>query len=205
MHALVERLLNRLRLSRAFHRECYADIIAVRDAAKGGKISKETLIDCRHLAYMISKDLDDARKEVDVLERLCSDIACALYMTEHMAEVTSERIIGEIATGTPDLKMQANLPPKGSEAYLKLLEHFGVNKAHAAADLVHVHWPGLRDYLTALTAAGKPPPPGIKAADMKSKYVVSTRQKSGINIEDLLGEQSDGEERTTPSKSDTPF
>jgi len=69
---------------------------------------------------------------------------------------------GKIASASPEIKVGAKLPTKGSEKWHSLLAGFGVSQEARDKQLVGLYWPGLRDWLTNLEAQGYPVPEELR-------------------------------------------
>src|ERR1035437_7828625 len=79
--------------------------------------------------------------------------------------VKDDKVHGQLATGTPDVKMIVKLPKKGTPAYDRICRHFGLVWPGIDAEVFHIHWPAFVEFCSTLLREGKPLPDGLTPAD----------------------------------------
>lgn len=142
-----------------------------------GNVDEAVYTDCGFLLREISLALDEARKECNAKKELLGRALSFSVITRVTQHPNSElRSVGQLAYGQPDVKQRASLPKPGSEEHKALMGFFGVN--HPAVNdfgILAFHWPSVSEWLTALSADGKNPPPGL--GTLHPEYTVTYRKR----------------------------
>jgi hypothetical protein len=130
------------------------------------------LVDLVYALKKSSELLDDVRKEVDQLKEFIERLACLAWLTQ----ASGENVKTEYCTGTPDVKQMAKVPKPGTEEYVALMNHFGVDPSSP----VRPHWPSMVERLSAELAEGKPLPPGCDPASVYQVFRVKILKKRPV-------------------------
>ena len=154
------------------HNTLYTEIADTREEMKTK--SPEELTDIGFICKKMYEQIDDIRKEVDRLKEFAEKLACLKAVTEEKMTLR-----GNLATGTPDVSMSANLPHprKNPEAYQALCDYFGIPDGMVQNDLFRFHWPSFKEFFTKLMSEGKPVPPGIELDKTHAHYKLKYREK----------------------------
>lgn len=177
MHSRVKEVKDMYIRVENMHRIVYGLLVQVRDDLKG-PIPQGDRVDLSYLLNQIAKMLKDIEKESRLLREQNDNIVCFKAMTEGSVE----KIKGEVATGTPDVKMTAKLPRKDSEEFLALMEDLGISHEVVGLDAVRPHYPGLVELISQRVAAGGNPPKGVDVNTMHPKYSLILRKQSGVDL-----------------------
>ena len=128
--------------------------------ARGTKT--ETLCDFGFFCRELESTFDELRKEAKARKELCGSICAARKTQEAIADPSIKlKINAQFCTGSPDVKMQAQVPVKYTEDYFKLTDYFKIPRDIAAAGAIRLDWKGTGKFLTELAAAGKKTPEGF--------------------------------------------
>lgn len=127
---------------------------------KSAETEPRDLVDMGYFCRKIRERADELRKDADARLELIGKVICIRLIDPNAGDLVA-RARGKYAVGTPDLKMVATVPKKGSPEYLALLKHFGVDESAIKAGLFNANWKRLKDMTTELTEQGVPLPPGI--------------------------------------------
>jgi CHASE3 domain sensor protein len=154
------------------HEMHYQKLSETREEAT--KLSSEELTDIGYLLKKQSEYLDDLRKETDKLRALVEKIACLRSVAEE-----KDKFRGRIATGTPQVQKSANIPhpKKDPDNFLKLCAFLGIPEEAVMNDLIRVHWPGMKEFITKRLEEGKPIPPGLSTEDLHTHYSLRYRKR----------------------------
>lgn len=153
-----------LEILQSHHAETYKLILQLREQANG--ISNEDIVDISFALRSLSELHDDIRKELNSAREFIGKIACIRWIQESVNLTPEEMALsihGEYAKGIPKVMTMASLPREKTnpEDYLKFMKRIGVFGQALKRGLVKVSWPAVTEYITDLTAKGKPLPPGI--------------------------------------------
>jgi hypothetical protein len=157
------------------HDQLYAQLSKTREEMK--PLSPEELTDIGFICKKMYEQIDDLRKEVQNLQDLAEKLACLKAISEEKVKIQ-----GQLATGTPDVSMSANLPhpQKNPEAYLALCDYLGFPEVAVQNDLFRIHWPGFKEFFTKLMGEGKPVPPGIELDKTHAHYKLKYRGRTNV-------------------------
>lgn len=129
---------------------------------KSKVLDNSELTDFGYLCRELENLFDELRKEAKARKELCGAIIAYRLIKESLTDPTiTMRSKGTLATGTPDIKMQAALPKKFSEEYFQLTTFFGVPRDVAETGILRLDWKKVTEYCTKLTEDGKPIPEGF--------------------------------------------
>lgn len=175
----------------AFHAEMYKKLKAISDKMKDAKagITQEDRADVIYFVKQMFDVFEDLKKEAGAMRELFDNILCAVYVSSGTA--AKERSVkGNIATATPDLKVQATCPSftKEPTRYGMLMKALGVPESTIQLGLLTVHWPRMVEYCTELTQQGKPLPDGIDPDNTKPKYSTSVRKRTDVDLNEVRKE-----------------
>jgi len=137
-------------------------LIEVTGPIKNKQLPNEALVDVGFLCREVKLMCDEMRKEAKVREDLCSSII-AFSRTKDLINDPSldPKVKGTLATGTPDCKMQAKLPKKGSPEYLAFCEFLKIPKDIAEKGVVKPDWNEVTNFVTEELGKGHSVPPGL--------------------------------------------
>jgi hypothetical protein len=129
---------------------------------KSKSLDSEKLCDFGFICRELENLFDELRKEVKARKDLCGNIIAYRLIQESVSNPSSElKIKGKLATGTPDVIMQAALPKKFSEDYYKLTDFFKVPRNVAESGILKLDWKSCVELLTELTSKGTKIPDGF--------------------------------------------
>ena len=160
-----------LLLTKAAYRETMAHYDAIQDLSRQvgevlqenvGVLDEATLADLGYLFRKMEEFNLGTKRECYHKQDQIGRVLALLVLKRATASGGEAKAVGEIATATPDVKVGARLPPKGSEDWHTLLSSFGVNEEARKKKLVTLYWPGIRDWVTSLEAKGYPVPDELK-------------------------------------------
>ncbi len=111
-------------------------------------------------------------------------VAIAKQNLEDPAKVV-ERIEGELATGTPDVTLQAKLPKQGTDEFYQLLDFLKIPRGMAGNSCFKLSWGGMAELVTQLAEDGRPLPPGVeKSWPLYSTTFRRRKQRKSNDSED---------------------
>lgn len=178
----ITRLKIKHRLVQREHQAIYNLAIELRDSVNKGQIPNEEAVDIAFLLREMADYLDDLRKEMNKVRVIIEKVTCMRWMQTSLNDdptKSAQSIQGDLAVGTPHLKMAATLPNrhKDPEAYVKFMNQIGVSGEALKRDMVRVHWPLVIDYFTDLSEQGKPLPNGIDTSRTYPLYSLRLRER----------------------------
>lgn len=135
----------------------------------------EELTDAVYATREVMRFAEDLLKETRRLNTRTQQMACAVWAK--MPD-PPERIVTDYCSGTPDIKMSANLPKRDTAEYHQFMTHIGVKNVED--DLVRPHWPSVKEYISDLTSQGRPLPPGVDLDETFPVYTLSVRRKADV-------------------------
>jgi hypothetical protein len=161
-------------------------VVKLRAEIEGNRISYEHLADAAWLCQEIEKYTEEVRKEFSKLETLLEKVTCAAWTMACAADPAHPgHVEGVFARATPDMGLVPDLPAKHTDEYKALLRFMHCPESLIEADVLRPHWPHLCEMLAHRDSQGLPPPPGIRAASLKPRYVLkSLKLKKGVKIDD---------------------
>lgn len=182
MDSLHSRVLEIYSLAKTLHEEGFSKLARLRsDLAKEPNLND--IVDVVAVLKKIESRLKDSKQEVAKALSQLQKGACMLYLAEGRL---GETITTEWVTANPNPRTQPKIPERGTDAYQKLCEHFGVPQALIDSATFRPHWPSLVEYCTEQEAALKPLPPGINPNDVTTEYTVVCRFRNSADVDDLL-------------------
>lgn len=129
---------------------------------KSKALDNAELTDFGYLCRELENLFDELRKEAKARKELCGNIIAYRLIKASLTDPTiTMKARGTLATGTPDVKMQAALPKKFTEEYFKITDFFGVPRDVAETGILRLDWKKVTEYCTQLTEDGKPIPEGF--------------------------------------------
>lgn len=129
---------------------------------KSKKLSNEELCDFGFICRELENIFDELRKEVKARKDLCGNIIAYKLIQMSVSDPTIQmQVRGQLATGTPDVKMQAGIPEKFSEEYYQLTDYFNVPRKVAELGILKLDWKTVTEFLTRQMNEGKPIPKGF--------------------------------------------
>ena len=165
----VQKLTQKLSELRDTHREFTELLMEIRDKAAMldaihvNPAMPYTLPECVDIGFLCRETeelLDEWRKEAKSRKELCGKVI-AISVTEQSLTNPSmeETIQGTLASGTPDVKVEASIPKAGTPEYFAVMEHLGVPQAVVETGLVKPSFEEVGKYLTRLKENGQELPP----------------------------------------------
>jgi len=129
---------------------------------KEGEIDLSELTDVGYLHREMEKTLEELLRDVRAQKNFLSRIL-AIKITKRVLRDPTLKLQskGQLAKAFPDAKVVPKLPRKDDPKYSVLLKALGVEEDSITRQLVMVYWPKFCEYITELTAEGKPLPEGI--------------------------------------------
>lgn len=150
----MERLREVYAVAQAMHAEIYQACKAVLQRASA--LSIEESVDCQLCLREAAKFADDTRKECNKLLELLEKLTCMNWALDPNAD---EKIVGELANGSPVVKTRVILPTleRDPERYAKLMDWLGVpedlrdrgkvlyHEGQFTTEVVKINWNGFQD------------------------------------------------------------
>jgi len=147
-------------------------------AIKSKALSNEELTDFGFLCRELEKLFDELRKECKARKELCGSVIAYRLIQESLTDPTiTMKSKGELATGTPNLKMEVQLPKKFTDEYFQLTDFFGVPREVAETGILRLDWKMVTTYCTKLLEDGKSIPEGF--GKKYPRYVTTYRRTKG--------------------------
>lgn len=138
----------------------------------------EELTDIGYLLRETATFFDNARKECNSVRELIELVLCKTMIEKSMGEPETEQIFrGSLASASPKVKQQPQLPKRGSEEYHKLCEWAGVPSDEIKKEYISFHFPTLTTIMTQNAEQGLPNPPGILG--VIPKFSCTFRKRNG--------------------------
>lgn len=168
------------------HRQVIETVIFARGAV--ARLSQEERVDAALVLKLLSQLGDDVRKECFSAEKLFAQTTCAVWAQQQLTDPSlPDKIIGEIASGTPDVRIAAQLPHKTREPeqYAAFARWCGLSDDGIARGIMHPHWPSVSAVVTELMQLGRPLPDGIPPERTFAEYRLNPlrRLKNAAAIE----------------------
>jgi len=144
---------------------------------KAKRLSSGELCDFGYICRELENVFDELRKEVKARKELCGQIIAYQLITASVADPTTKlKVQGQFASGTPDVKMQMELPKKFTEEYYKITDHFGIPRKIAETGILRLDWKAVTEHCTKLLQDGKQIPQGF--GKKYPKYATVYRKRS---------------------------
>ncbi len=145
-----------------------------------GAMSYGDLCDFGFFCREAENTLDELRKEVKARKELCGQVIAMRKTQESLSDPNIKlKVAGQYATGSPDVKMQAQLPTfkvgEPNVDYYKLTDYFKVPREVAATGIFRLNWKATGDFVTQLANDGHKPPDGF--GKQYPTYVTTFRRK----------------------------
>jgi len=129
---------------------------------KSKKLNSEELCDFGFICRELENLFDELRKEVKARKDLCGQIIAYRLVQNSLSDPSIKmQVDGQLATGIPDVKMQAALPNKFTEEYYQLTDYFDVPKKVAELGILKLDWKTVVEFLTKQMNEGKQIPKGF--------------------------------------------
>lgn len=129
---------------------------------KSKNLKNEELCDFGFICRELENVFDELRKEVKARKELCGQIiAYRLVQASVMDPTIKMKVQGQFATGTPDVKMQMELPQKFTEEYYQITDYLEVPRKIAESGVLRLDWKKVTELLTQLMNDGKKIPTGF--------------------------------------------
>lgn len=139
-------------------------------------MSNETMCDFGFFCREAENTLDELRKEVKARKELCGQVIALRKTQDSLSDPNIKlKVTGQYATGSPDVKMQAQLPKKFTDDYYKITDFFKVPREVASTGVLRIDWKASGDFLTQLAADGHKPPDGF--GKQYPTYVTTFRRR----------------------------
>lgn len=139
----------------------------------------ETLTDelyaTREMEKVVKEMVSRLRKRRDFLEKAI----CLIWQKD---SPDGEPIRTDYCTATPKPTVTPKLPTykNDPDAYIRLMQYFGVSYDAAKAEVLRPHWPAFVEFFADILAEGKPIPEGIDPSVMYPVFNVTVKSKKGI-------------------------
>lgn len=160
-----------------FYNLIYGFLSKNNEPIKSKQLSSETLCDFGFLCREMEKLFDELRKECKARKELCGKIIGYRKTQELLSDPSlSMKVTGNLATGSPDVKMQAALPAKFSDDYYKLTDYFKVPRSVAESGILKLDWKAVIEFLTKQRQDGKNIPEGF--GKQYPEYTVTYRKRT---------------------------
>lgn len=144
---------------------------------KSKNLKNEELCDFGFICRELENVFDELRKEVKARKELCGQIiAYRLVQASVMDPTIKMKVQGQFATGTPDVKMQMELPKKFTEEYFQITDHFRVPRNVAETGILRLDWKAVTEHCTKLMQDGKQTPNGFGKKYPKYQTVYRKRK-----------------------------
>ena len=138
----------------------------------------EELTDIGYLLREISKFFDNARKDYNSVRELIELNLCKTMVENTLRDSEAEQIFrGVLASASPQVRQQPQLPKRGTEEYKQLCSWMGIPQKEIEKEYVTFHFPTLTKVLTDNAENGLPNPPGILG--VIPKFACTFRKRNG--------------------------
>jgi hypothetical protein len=149
---------------------------------RGGStsMSYSDLCDFGFFCREAEQTLDELRKEIKARKEKCGEAIAIRKTQESLTDPNIKlKVTGQYATGSPDVKMQAQLPTfkvgEPNVDYYKLTDYFKVPREVAATGIFRLNWKATGEFVTQLAADGHKPPDGF--GKQYPTYVTTFRRR----------------------------
>lgn len=147
---------------RDLHRRLMDLSAAVNHGMKSASLSLAEQADAGFLFRDLMNVFDECRKEAKATQELAGKLIAARVIQDSVGKPgASDNVKGKLCSATAQMRMEAQLPEKGTPERLALLVHFGVPKELAESELVKPDWDKMAEHVTELAQKGKKLPPGV--------------------------------------------
>jgi hypothetical protein len=164
------------------HEDLYNSLQALRKVTSQDREIR-SLTDTAYALNESLKLLESAKKEINITKDMLTKVIGALWVQVN----NQEPIRTWYCTGTPRVKMAATLPSRKSdpEKYGKLMDSLNIprelwDRPEDEHQIVHIHWPGMVDYVSELSAQGLPLPDGVDMSKAYPNYALTLRPRKEI-------------------------
>lgn len=151
-------------------------------SSRAGGINSMTYSDMCDFGFFCREaenTLDELRKEVKARKELCGQIIAMRKTQDSLSDPTVKlKVAGQYATGSPDVKMQAQLPTKFTDDYFKITDYLKVPREVAATGVLRLDWKATGEFITQLAADGHKPPEGF--GKQYPTYVTTFRRRRKV-------------------------
>jgi hypothetical protein len=159
---MVKKLQEIFNESHLFYGLLYGFLSEITPAIKSKSLDVSKLTDIGFLCREMENLLDELRKECKARKELCGSIIAFILTQNSLTDIHAPmKSKGDLATGSPDMKMQVALPKKKSPEYYQLTDHFKVPRDVAESGVLKLDWKTVVELCTKLSEEGKPLPAGF--------------------------------------------
>lgn len=145
------------------------------DLLKSKTLSSEELCDFGFFCREMAKVFDELRKEANARKDLCGQVIAYRLTQAALNDPTlNMKVKGQFASGTPDVKMQSELPKKFTDEYYMITDYLNVPRDVAESGVLRLDWKQVTEHLTKLMHDGKKIPPGF--GKQYPKYITTYRR-----------------------------
>lgn len=157
----------------------YGFLSEITPTIKAKELTVNDLTDIGFLCREMAKIFDELRKECEARQNLCGSIIAYQLITKTLTDPNaSMKSKGELATGTPKLKMQAALPKKFTPEYYQITDFMGVPRDVAETGVLRLDWRRVVEYCTEMAEKGKKMPEGF--GKQYPLYTTTFRKRRGV-------------------------
>lgn len=115
--------------------------------------------DIGYLSNELEKLTDESHKNANALNEIMAKVIGLMVVRRTTQDPTLKpKLQGELATATPDSKIIPLLPSTHSDEYRDICSALGITGVAVKEGIASLHFRKLADYLSELTAQGKPTP-----------------------------------------------
>lgn len=145
---------------------------------RSNRHSGGVLADLGYIINRAERVLNDTRVELSAKRALIDKLISVEVIRAQASDPDADhRIVGQLASARPDVKVSAKPPDPGTPEYEELVKFFGLGDSEAIkSGLVAFSFSRLSDYLTQCAADGRNPPPGLGKTFEQVKVLYSPRK-----------------------------
>jgi len=146
------------------HHTLLGDLQALTAKMKCNEFTMRDLADIGFLCREMENLCDDFRKDFKARKEVAIKLLAHKLLTDPdnlNDEDATDRVSGELATATIDVKKFAQLPLHGTEEFCRLMDHLGVPVEAYDSGLIKFDWQKLKKEVTRRLEFGEKLPPGL--------------------------------------------
>jgi len=142
-------------------------------------MSLEELADLAYAMREINTLVKDAATMSNGTRETAEQVGCVIAIKDSVTKIRTEHV-----TATPQLRMIAAVPKKGTPEFGALMEFLGVDEqlSSGTKPIVDINWHGYVEYLTNAMQEGKPIPPGVDIDRTYPKYSFRLTKKPRTSV-----------------------
>ncbi len=149
------------------------------NGASASGMSNEAMCDFGFFCREAENTLDELRKEVKARKELCGQTIAIRKTQDSLSDPNIKlKVTGQYATGSPDVKMQAQLPKKFTDEYYQITDFLKVPREVAATGVLRLDWKATGEFITQLANDGHKPPAGF--GKQYPTYVTTFRRRRKV-------------------------